>query len=117
MGTSNVKVKESPVKSEKERKRSISKNLLRGIVNEAFPRQRRQKLDATNLSIRNNPTSISDQVVPLKSWLSFPRGKGHQATLPIAQPANWHLGTHLKTTSTNGVRTHNVGFPVRNKRP
>ncbi|MED6128829.1 hypothetical protein PIB30_101703 [Stylosanthes scabra] len=33
--------------------------------------------DATNLSIRNNPTSISDQVVPLKSGLSFPRGKGH----------------------------------------
>ncbi|MED6172978.1 hypothetical protein PIB30_055047 [Stylosanthes scabra] len=28
----------------------------------------------------------------------------------MAQPANWHSDPYLKTTSTNGVRTHNIGF-------
>ncbi|MED6210825.1 hypothetical protein PIB30_067800, partial [Stylosanthes scabra] len=36
MGSSNIKVKESPIKSEKEKKRSISKNLRKSIVNESL---------------------------------------------------------------------------------
>ncbi|MED6116343.1 hypothetical protein PIB30_099402, partial [Stylosanthes scabra] len=76
MGTSNIKVKESPVKSEKERKRSISKNLLRSIVNEAFPRQRRQKLDVANLYDSQQSDKCIGSSNTTKEWVIVPMRKG-----------------------------------------
>ncbi|MED6163659.1 hypothetical protein PIB30_082151 [Stylosanthes scabra] len=64
MGCSNVTVKETPIKSKRKRKKVIYlKESSKSIVNESLSRQRRQKLAVENLfTIRNNPTSASDQI-------------------------------------------------------
>ncbi|MED6150461.1 hypothetical protein PIB30_072548, partial [Stylosanthes scabra] len=75
MGFSNVKVKNPPLNPKKKEKDLSQRTLLKVLLTKAFPRQRRQKLDAKNPYDSQQSDKYIGSSSTTKEWVSFPRGK------------------------------------------